>query len=103
MSAANYARCWRCNIKLIYIGESESTEIYCKQCYDKLCERIKELEADLKETMATFEDNNKTAYNEGYYQGRSYQAICENRGRDRFLKELKENLCDKCKEQVLKG
>ena len=69
----------------------------------KQAKRIKELEADLKETMETFEDNNKSAYNEGYAQGRSYQAIIENRARDRFLDKLKKILCSKCKKQVQEG
>ena len=69
--------------------------------YDRQAERIDELEQDLRSIKAAFEDNNRAAYDEGFAQGRSYQAIISVRADANFIDTLQKSLCEKCKKAIL--
>ena len=70
-------------------------------------ERIQELESKieslkehLEQQQKAFIDNNKATYEEGFAQGRSYQAIIQIRGQERFIDSL--DLCKKCAKNINK-
>jgi len=72
---------------------------YAKNLVEKLQAEKEEIEMHYEKATEAFVDNNKEAYNEGFAQGQSYQAICEVRGRSLFLDDLREKLCDECRKK----
>lgn len=51
-------------------------------------EKIKNLELHIQQMKGAFEDNIKASFDDGFSQGRSFQAICEIRGRESFQKDI---------------
>ena len=56
--------------------------------YEQSRAETKKVEEHLKQIISAFEDNNKQTYEDGFIQGRSYQAITEIRGREQYTDDI---------------
>ena len=59
-----------------------------RKTYDQAREETKKVEKHLEQIILAFEDNNKQAYEDGFSQGRSYQAIIEICGKEKYAESI---------------